>query len=90
MDPKPTARQLAYLRSLALSRGQTFVPPRTRREASAEIDRLRFTKSTPRHEQRFERLQVSRDLATRRGDSAAIQDREVTGYGSTATWAQRA
>ena len=37
---RPTRRQLAYLRSLATRTGQTFAYPRTRREASREIQRL--------------------------------------------------
>ena len=38
---RPTRRQLAYLRSLANRAGQTFAYPRTRREASREIQRLK-------------------------------------------------
>ena len=36
----PTAKQLRALRSLALSRGQTFSYPTTKAEASREIQRL--------------------------------------------------
>lgn len=39
---KPTARQLKYLRVLAEQRGETFIHPRTIREASKEIERLAF------------------------------------------------
>src|SRR3954470_7397328 len=36
----PTPKQLKLLRHLARTCGQTFATPRTKREASAEIDRL--------------------------------------------------
>jgi hypothetical protein len=39
--PPPTARQQRYLRQLALQRGVSFVPPRTRLEASRLIDQLK-------------------------------------------------
>jgi len=38
---RPTGRQLAYLRSLAIRAGQTFTYPQTRRQASREIHRLK-------------------------------------------------
>ena len=41
MAAKPTSRQLNYLRALANRTGQTFTYPRTRREASREIERLK-------------------------------------------------
>lgn len=82
----PTPKQLAYLRSLAISRGQTFVVPRTRAEASAEIHRLRYTRSSSRWDRRLERWQISRDMAFGRGDAARVRGREITGYGSSATW----
>jgi hypothetical protein len=36
---KPTAKQLAYLRALAIRTGQTFTRPASRSEASREIQR---------------------------------------------------
>lgn len=36
----PTSKQLGYLRLLAERTETTFVPPRTRAEASREIDRM--------------------------------------------------
>ena len=41
----PTAKQLAYLRALAERTGQTFATPRTSRDASAEIQRLKAASS---------------------------------------------
>lgn len=41
---KPTGKQLRYLRQLAERTGQTFTYPRTSRQASAEIDRLKAQK----------------------------------------------
>jgi hypothetical protein len=37
---RPTAKQLAYLRALAARTATTFAYPRSRGEASREIDRL--------------------------------------------------
>jgi len=85
--PKPTAKQMRYLKALAEERGQSFTYPSTKREASAEIDRLRGVKTTPRADARRERRQISEHMAARRGDNARIRDSEVQGYGSSATWA---
>jgi hypothetical protein len=86
-EQRPTAKQLAYLRGLADRAGQTFVNPHTRRQASAEIRRLRAQKSTGRVERRIERRQIADAIARGPHDAAGIDlDRDVTGYGSTATW----
>lgn len=83
---KPTAKQLAYLRALAERTGQTFAYPRTKRQASQEIRRLRGQRPSPRADRIRERREISDDLATRTGDAARIRGSEITGYGSTATW----
>jgi hypothetical protein len=75
---KPTANQLRCLRSLAISRGQTFTSPRTKAEASAEISRL---------------LKAARDDGPEREaegpvDATAIRADEVTGHGANARWAR--
>jgi hypothetical protein len=70
-DLPPTRKQLVYLRRLAQERGQTFVTPTSRREASAEIDRLKAT-AVPEHErhtERRERKNVIRALAERDEDA---------------------
>jgi hypothetical protein len=86
-EQRPTAKQLAYLRALADRAGQTFAYPRTRRQASAEIRRLRAQKPTSRVERRIERRQIADAIARGTNDAAGIDlDRDVTGYGSTATW----
>jgi hypothetical protein len=83
-DP-PTQRQQTYLRHLAERTGQTFAVPRTRRDASREIARLRSAPRSARFERAQDRERVSRE---RRGelDAARVRDHEITGYGSTATW----
>ena len=83
---KPTAKQLAYLRSLADRTGQTFVYPQTRSQASAQIRRLRGERPTPRADRLRERKQVADDLATRTGGATRVLRSEIDGYGSTATW----
>ena len=88
---KPSHRQLRYLRSLAMERGESFTPPRTKAQASAEIQRLKGRRATPRADVRRELRQISDDMAARRGDDARVRaDYETRGYGSSATWASGA
>lgn len=83
----PSSKQLSYLRSLAEQTGQTFTYPQSSSEASAEIKRLRGTRRTSRTDRRRELGEVRTDMATRRGDASSVGARELTGYGSSATWA---
>jgi hypothetical protein len=84
--PPPTARQQRYLRQLAMQRGISFVPPRTRSEASRLIDELKRRRPDSRADRRREIRAVQDDMA-RRGDAArVIEGIETTGYGSSATW----
>lgn len=85
-DAPPTAKQQRYLRQLAMQRGVTFTIPATRAQASRAIDQLRRRRPEPISDRRREIRAVQDELATSRGDSARVQDRELTGYGSTATW----
>ncbi len=83
----PTARQLAYLRQLAQRAGQTFIRPRTREQASQEIDRLLAVTDTG-----FTFAELQAEQAAREANddlSIAIQPFETQGWGSTATWSQR-
>jgi hypothetical protein len=91
MYGKPaTRKQHQYLRWLAAKTGTTFTPPRTSLEASAMIEEMQRRKKTGRSELARERLTVSHDMATRRGDAAQVTPRELTGYGSSARWAEPA
>jgi hypothetical protein len=81
----PTAKQLRYLRNLAMQRGESFTYPRSAAEASAEIARLKRRKPSSQVDRRIERQKVSSDMATR-GDAAAVRDSEIVGYGSSARW----
>ena len=85
---RPTARQLSYLRTLALQCGQTFTTPKTRHEASSEIQRLRATAPSSGSETRADVSAVRRDLAERPQDAAQVTREEITGYGSGARWAK--
>jgi len=85
----PTARQLAYLRTLAERAGQTFVSPATSREASIEIRKLKSAKPDSRLERRIERNEVADAIAAGSADDAKVRNHEVEGFGSTATWSQR-
>ena len=82
----PSAKQLRYLRSLAMQRGESFGHPETAAEAHAEIDRLLGRKRSSATERRIEREDVSRAMASR-GDAASVREAEIVGYGSSARWA---
>jgi len=87
--PPPTPKQQRYLRQLALQRGVSFVPPRTRAEASRAIGELKRRAPEPVADRRREVRGVQDDMATRRGDSARVRHEiETEGYGSTASWKQ--
>ena len=84
---KPTDKQLSYLRALALRAGQTFIPPKTKANASREINRLRSAEPASRQQRHDERREIGQDIARGHGANAAVQAHETTGYGSTARWA---
>ena len=85
----PTAKQLTYLRTHAERTGRTFVTPRTSREASVEIRKLRSAAPDSRLERRIEHKAVADAIAAGPGDDARVLSHEVEGFGSTATWSQR-
>ena len=89
MPSKPTTRQLSYLRSLANRTGQTFTYPKTRQQASAEINRLKRTRPSSRTEVRIERKLIADQIAAGPVDAARVREREISGHGSTATWKER-
>ena len=84
---QPTNRQLRYLRDLALLTGTTFTPPKTRAQASREIQRLKSRPLSSRGERARERAQVQDDLQRGRGDAVRHRSGETSGYGSSARWA---
>ena len=84
--PPPTARQQRYLRQLAMQRGISFVPPRTRSEASRLIDELKRRRPDSRADRRREIRAVQDDMACRGDAARVIEGIETTGYGSSATW----
>ena len=86
MAAKPTSRQLNYLRALANRTGQTFTYPRTRREASREIERLKQAQPSTRIERKLERKDIADAVARGPEDATRVQPGEVTGYGSNARW----
>jgi hypothetical protein len=86
-DPKrPSARQLRYIRDLANSKGETFIYPQTRAQASAEIDRLKRRRRSASSDRRRESSELSRELAAGPADAAAVRPEEISGFGSRATW----
>ncbi len=88
-EKRPSAKQLSYLRSLANRTGQTFAYPRTIAQASAEIRRLKAAAPSSRIERAVERKLIADAIARGPEDSSAVTSREITGYGSSATWKER-
>ncbi len=82
----PTSKQLAYLRALAERTSQTFATPRTSRDASAEIRRLRAVPAESQLERRIEHDEIADAIGTGSEDSVRVTRNEVTGYGSNARW----
>jgi hypothetical protein len=80
---RPTAKQQSYLRSLAKRTGTTFTPPKTKRDASAEIKRLKGLQRSAGHERAGDRDAVQ---AAPRGGAARVRHHEIEAHGSTATW----
>jgi hypothetical protein len=85
--PKPTTRQLSYLRSLAERTGQTFSYPNTRARASAEIRRLKGVAPQSAGQRRYERKLIADQVATGLSNTGVAED-EIAGHGSEATWRQ--
>ena len=85
---RPTQRQLAYLRSLAIRTGQTFAYPHTRGQASREIQRLKQARSSARAERSIERKDIADAIARGPEDAAAVRPDEVAGFGSNCRWSQ--
>ncbi len=86
-DDRPTTKQLSYLRTLADRTGQTFAYPRTCTQASAEIRRLKAATPSTRLERALERREIADAIARGPENAASVDlDRDVAGFGSTATW----
>lgn len=86
MASKPTPRQLRYLRSLAERTGQTFTYPRTFADASRQIDRLKQARPSSHGELEVER-EIVDAVAVGEQDAARVREDEISGHGSSATWA---
>jgi hypothetical protein len=85
-DDRPTRKQLAYLRSLALRTGQTFAYPRTAAQANREIRRLKQAQPSTRIERAVERKHIADALAAGPQDAARVHSSEIVGYGSNCRW----
>jgi hypothetical protein len=81
----PSKKELRYLRNLAISRGETFVYPRTSAESSAEIDRLLGRRRSSYADRAAERF-AARQLTRLHGPATGVRDAEVEGYGGSARW----
>jgi hypothetical protein len=81
-SPGATVRQLRFLKSLAERTGTSFTYPKSRREASSEIDRLiqlRDSGHAPSPE-------IMRADDRSPVYATAVAPDEVSGYGSSASW----
>ena len=72
---------------MATRTGQTFTYPKTRQQASEEIDRLKHTRPSSRSEVRIERKLIADQIAAGPIDAARVREHEISGHGSSATWA---
>ena len=86
MANEPTPRQLRYLRSLASRTGQTFTYPKTFADASRQIERLKAVRPQSLAEREIER-EIADAVAVGERDAARVRDDEISGHGSSATWA---
>lgn len=84
--PAPTSKQQAYLRRLAIERGISFTPPKTKGEASRLIDGLLKRRPDSKSDQRRDVRAVQADMAERPRDATRIREDETTGHGSSAVW----
>ena len=87
MPDKPTSRQLNYLRALANRTGQTFTYPTTVAEASREIERLKQAQPATRLDNRLIDREIADAIACGDADATRVRSSEVSGHGSSATWA---
>lgn len=78
---RPTVKQLSYLKALAIKTATSFAYPKTRWEASREIERLKALKRSGRRPM-SEPRQPDRDAVY----GTAPRAEEITGYGSQAHW----
>jgi hypothetical protein len=87
----PTPAQLRYLRVLAEQTATTFVSPRTRVQASREIDRLRRFREPMRPARAADEVEEQEDGSDRERlvYGTAVQPEEVSGFGSSASWRTR-
>lgn len=83
---RPTVRQLRCLRALALRTGTTFAKPATKAQASREIDRIKRLQPLTSPERQIERARQHEDSEGMLAASA-VKAQEITGYGSSAKWA---
>lgn len=83
---QPTVRQLRCLRALASRTGTTFTTPTTKAQASREIDRIKRLQPLTGAERRIEQADRSADR-DRLLAASTVTAEEITGYGSTAKWA---
>ena len=85
---RPTAKQHRYLRQLAEQTGTTFTPPKTKAEASREIEQLLTRGRDARGDQLRDCQAVQNDLQAGAGDAVRHHRSDTTGYGSRARWAR--
>jgi len=91
MTPKPpSCRQLNYLKALGNRTGQTFTYPKTSRDASRKIQRLKTARPSSSVELVLERRDLAAEQAAREANcDVPVDPSEIEGFASTATWSQR-
>jgi hypothetical protein len=88
----PTSRQLQFVRSLAEQTGTSFTPPKTRAQASREIERLLALKDAGYVELAIRSSDVEAEpiqaepVETELVYATGVQPGEVVGFGSNCQW----
>jgi hypothetical protein len=83
---QPSPAQLDLLRRLCDERDVTFANPQSFNSADEQIKVLLKLPRASREDRRRDRQALREEMAFA-GDAASIRADELSGYGSTATWA---
>jgi hypothetical protein len=68
-----------------VSRGETFIVPASKSEASSEIERLKGRRRSSHADRAAERF-AARQIADRWAPATDVRPEEIEGYGSSARW----
>ncbi len=82
----PSPKQLKYHRDLVAKTGMGFPPPKSSAQARREIKTMLAVPRETAADRRRERRAIRSDLQDLSGGAVRVQEDEVSGYSSTASW----